>query len=79
MAILYERDKLVHSIARFAAGLRSRYFTKYRRYCAKVYSLFIDGKTCPFCGKRFRKSGLVFHIVKKHYDDVIDYIGVRKI
>jgi len=79
LAFLYERDKLVHSVARFIAGLKSRYFTKYKRYCVRVYGLFIDGKTCPFCGKRFiRKSGLVSHIVRSHYDDVIDYMGLDK-
>jgi hypothetical protein len=74
LAILCEREKLVKSIARFIAGLKSKYFTKYK-IRSKVFFLFIDGKTCPFCGKVFsRKSGLVSHIIRKHSDDVLEIV-----
>jgi hypothetical protein len=74
LAILYEREKLVKSIARFIAGLKSKYFTKYK-IRSKVFSLFIDGRTCPFCFKVFvKKSGLVSHIIRRHSDDIIEII-----
>jgi hypothetical protein len=74
LAILYEREKLVKSVARFIAGLKSKYFTKYK-IRSKVFGLFVDGKTCPFCGRVFvKKSGLVSHIIRRHSDDVIEMV-----
>jgi len=75
VALIYEREKLVHSVARLIAGLETFYYRKYKKFYKRIERLFVDGKSCPFCSRIFKKkSGLVTHIVRYHYDDVIDFV-----
>jgi len=89
MAIAKEREALVLSVARFLAGLKPKRAATARSYrferygsevVARVYELkrLVDGLTCPFCHKRFRRSsGFVYHIVRMHRLDVEEFIGVE--
>ena len=70
-------DELLHSVARYLAGLdpkwrsaRRFYFEKHApRAVEKVRSLKerASGRRCPFCGRRFsRASGFVNHLLRLH-------------
>lgn len=89
MALRCEKENLVRSIARFLAGFKplSRvygykdsvyYFLKYRMSVVRrVLELKekTDGKTCPFCKARFRKSAaLVQHLISIHSRDILSYV-----
>jgi hypothetical protein len=89
MALRSEKEKLVRSIARFLAGFKPRsrvygyresvhYFLKYRMpVVKKVLELKekTDGKTCPFCKARFKKSAtLVHHLIAIHSKDILSYV-----
>jgi len=89
MALRSEKENLVRSIARFLAGFKpisrvygykeaAHYFLKYRMPVVKrVLELKekTDGKTCPFCKAKFKKSAaLVSHLIAIHSKDILSYV-----
>jgi hypothetical protein len=88
MAVMNERDKLVHSIVRFLLGFRPEYGSCYyfekSRARSSVYRFVdsvkarISGLQCPFCDKRFRRrSALATHLMKIHYHDILTIAGIE--
>jgi uncharacterized C2H2 Zn-finger protein len=85
MAHTIEADNLVHSIARFIAGLspkwgNQRYFERRRRslVISKIIALKerAKGLQCPFCGRKFRRAcSFVSHLVTVHYHDILEYVS----
>jgi len=84
MSRLAEKEKLIHSMARFIAGAKhrgrrylNRYWKKYSNYKA-IEMVLMDLRTkfqlykqCPFCGSKFVRTGsFVTHLLRKHHSDL---------
>mgnify|MGYP001626377560 FL=1 len=73
-----EKDRIIHSIARFLSGLKpkasNRYYFELFKYCSEIKKIKVpNDNTCFFCGKKFsKKSTLVLHISKKHEKEIYD-------
>jgi hypothetical protein len=80
-----EVDKIVHSLARWLAGLPPMwsknvyYFEKYTiaKEIMRQLKPFRGTRICPFCKKRCKKiSGFVTHIISKHWYDIEEMFGL---
>jgi len=73
-----DRGKILHSVARWLAGLKpvfgsKHYFEKYSysRCVIEKLGAYRGARECPFCHKKFRRiAALVTHLIKFHSEEL---------